>query len=40
MTANAYEDDIRASTEAGMNGYLTKPFNPQKLYETIGKCLI
>lgn len=30
MTANAYEDDIRASTEAGMNGYLTKPFNPQK----------
>jgi CheY-like chemotaxis protein len=37
MTANAYEDDIRASLECGMNAHLAKPFQPQELYETLEK---
>jgi CheY-like chemotaxis protein len=39
MTANAYEEDRKASLEAGMNAHLAKPFNPQELYETIEKCV-
>lgn len=37
MTANAYEEDIKASFEAGMNAHLAKPFDPQRLCEEIGK---
>ncbi|MCI2056385.1 MAG: ATP-binding protein [Oscillibacter sp.] len=37
MTANAYEEDIRASLDAGMNAHLAKPFHPQKLYEELEK---
>lgn len=36
MTANAFEEDREASLEAGMNDHLTKPFEPSKLYETLG----
>jgi len=35
MTANAYPEDIKACFDAGMNGHLTKPFNPEKLYKTL-----
>lgn len=35
MTANAYEEDIRHSKEAGMNEHLSKPIQPIKLYETL-----
>ena len=37
MTANVYDDDIKASLAAGMNAHLAKPFNPQELYELIEK---
>ena len=37
MTANAYEEDIKASLESGMNAHLAKPFNPQGLYEALAK---
>lgn len=39
MTANAFDDDVRISKEAGMNEHLAKPVNPQKLYETLQKYL-
>lgn len=39
MTANAYDEDIKASLDAGMNAHLAKPFNPQQLYEEIGKLV-
>ena len=32
MTANAFDEDIRASLEAGMNEHLGKPIEPNKLY--------
>ncbi|MDD3403806.1 MAG: ATP-binding protein [Hespellia sp.] len=35
MTANAFDDDVRQSIEAGMNAHLAKPIDPQKMYETI-----
>lgn len=35
MTANAYEVDVEMCTEAGMNGHISKPINPQIMYKTI-----
>ncbi len=35
MTANAYEEDIKAAHEAGMDDHLSKPVDPDKLYRTI-----
>ncbi len=31
MTADVYEEDIRKTKEAGMNGHLTKPLNVEKM---------
>lgn len=35
MTANAFEEDKKSAYEAGMNGFITKPINIQKLFETL-----
>jgi len=35
MTANAYEDDIKATQDAGMNAHITKPLNIDLLLKTI-----
>ncbi len=35
MTANAFEEDMRMSREAGMNEHLSKPIEPDKLYRTL-----
>lgn len=35
MTADAYEDDVRKSIAAGMNGHIAKPIDPDKLYEIL-----
>jgi two-component system, sensor histidine kinase and response regulator len=32
MTANAFEEDRRKCEDAGMDGFVTKPVDPQKLY--------
>lgn len=37
MTADAYDDDIKRCLEAGMNGHVSKPINPDKLYKEIAK---
>lgn len=37
MTANAYDEDIRRTAEAGMNAHLTKPVNQDELLETLGR---
>ena len=39
MTANAMEGDREEAIAAGMNDYLSKPINPQKLAETIQRWL-
>lgn len=35
MTANAFEDDVKKSKDAGMNAHLTKPIEPKQLYQTL-----
>ena len=39
MTANAFEEDRMLATEAGMNGYLTKPIDVEKMMKTIASFL-
>ncbi len=37
MSANAYDEDMKKSIEAGMNEHLPKPVNPSVLYENLEK---
>ncbi len=37
MTANAYEDDIRNTREAGMNAHLSKPIDVSALFKTLSR---
>ena len=39
MTANAFEEDQRASRDAGMNAHLAKPVNPGQLFDTLARFL-
>lgn len=39
MTANALKGDRERSIEAGMNDYISKPINPEILFETLVKWL-
>ncbi len=35
MTADAFEDDIQKCMDAGMDGHLAKPIDPDNLYQTL-----
>ena len=35
LTANAFDEDVQRSLQAGMNAHLTKPVEPEHLYETL-----
>lgn len=35
MTADAFHEDVVRATEAGMNGHLAKPIDPELLYRTL-----
>lgn len=35
MSADAYDDDVKRSAEAGMNGHIAKPIDPQKMYAAL-----
>jgi signal transduction histidine kinase/GGDEF domain-containing protein len=39
MTANAFDEDMKKSLDAGMNGYLPKPIDTEKLYELLDKII-
>jgi len=39
MSADAFEEDRRKSRDAGMNGHLSKPVDPEQLYEELASCL-
>ncbi len=39
MSANAYKEDIEKAYDAGMDGYLTKPVEMEKLYSVIAQAL-
>lgn len=35
MTANAFDEDVQRSLQAGLNAHLSKPVQPELLYETL-----
>ena len=35
LTANAFDEDVQRSLQAGLNAHLSKPVNPDVLFETL-----
>ena len=39
LTANAFDDDVQRSMQAGLNAHLSKPVEPEVLYKTLEKLI-
>ena len=39
MTANAFEEDRKKAMEKGMDGFVSKPVEMNKLFETLAKIM-
>ncbi len=39
LTANAFDEDVQRSLQAGMNAHLTKPIEPNHLYQALGELI-
>lgn len=39
LTANAFDEDVQRSLQAGMNAHLTKPVEPEHLYQTLAEYI-
>ncbi len=39
LTANAFDEDVRRSLQAGMNAHLSKPVEPEHLYQTLEELI-
>ena len=39
MSANAYDEDVQKSLDAGMNVHLSKPIEPEKLYDKLTQLI-
>ena len=39
LTANAFDEDVQKSREAGMNDHLSKPVEPDLIFSTLKKYL-
>ena len=39
LTANAFDEDVQRSMQAGLNAHLSKPVQPDTLYETLEELI-
>ena len=39
LTANAFDEDVQQSLQAGLNAHLSKPVEPEVLFETLEKLI-
>ena len=39
LTANAFDDDVQRSLQAGLDAHLTKPVEPERLFETLSELI-
>ena len=39
LTANAFDEDVQRSMQAGLNAHLSKPVEPEALFETLGNLI-
>ena len=39
LTANAFDEDVQRSLQVGMNAHLSKPVEPERLYETLEELI-
>ena len=39
LTANAFDEDVERSMQAGLNAHLSKPVEPEVLFETLEKLI-
>ena len=40
LTANAFDEDVQRSMQAGLNAHLSKPVEPESLYETLESLIV
>ena len=39
LTANAFDEDVQRSLQVGMNAHLSKPVDPELLYQTLEELI-
>ena len=39
LTANAFDEDVQRSLQVGMNAHLSKPVDPERLYQTLEELI-
>ena len=39
LTANAFDEDVQQSLQAGMTAHLSKPVEPEHLYDTLAALI-
>ena len=39
LTANAFDEDVQRSMQAGLNAHLSKPVEPEALFDTLEKLI-
>ena len=40
LTANAFDEDVQHSMQAGLNAHLSKPVSPDSLFETLETLIV